>query len=100
MRKFLRSTLFAAGVAAAAAPALAEGLTVTVSYADLDLTLDGDVATLNERLEQALVQACRADTGPSLFYSHAVEGCVADGMRKGAKVIADHRSRALAEVAD
>jgi len=100
MRKIVRSTLFAVCVAAAATPALAEGLTVKVSYADLDLTVDGDVAKLNGRLEQALEQACRADAAPNLSSSHAVEGCVADGMAKGAKVIADHRSRALAEVAD
>ena len=100
MGKILRSTLLAAWVAAAATPAVAEGITVKVSYADLDLTNAGDVAKLNERLEQELEQACSGNAGPRLSYSRAVEGCVADGMEKGAKVIADHRSRALAESPD
>src|SRR5512139_1593386 len=56
MRKFIRPICAAAWVAGLGSPAAADEVTVTVSYADLDLASPEDVAALHERLAEALRQ--------------------------------------------
>ena len=96
MRRYLCHALAAACIAGLASPALAETVTVRVSYADLDLTHPEDVAVLHDRLATALRQACARGL-PDMHAALQVSAdCVSSGLRNGEDVIADHRDRALA----
>jgi len=94
MRKLVRPILAAACVAGFASPAIADEVRVRVSYADLDLTNTEDVAVLNERLAHALRRACRTQVsdGITIVDDH----CMETGLADGARVISEHRDRALA----
>ena len=86
--------MIATGIAALASPAMADEITVTVSYADLDLASPADVTILQARLDAALRRACAKDTGPE--HAAIVSECVESGLANGDKVISEHRERALA----
>lgn len=96
MRRAVYRALCAACLAGLASPALADTVTVTVNYADLDLTKPQDVEVLHDRLATALRQAC----GRGLPDSHAAlqvsHDCITSGLRNGDEVISEHRDRALA----
>lgn len=96
MRHVVYRAFFAACLAGLASPAFADTVTVTVNYADLDLTDPQDVDVLHDRLRSALRQAC--DRGlPNVSAAEQVSAdCVASGLRNGDEVIAEHRDRALA----
>ena len=95
MRRFVYPVLFAICLAGLASPALADTVTVTVNYADLDLTKPQDVEALHDRLASALRQACDRglpDNSAALQVRH---DCIVSGLRNGDEVIAEHRDRAL-----
>lgn len=96
MRKFIRPICAAAWVAGLGSPAAADEVTVTVSYADLDLASLEDVAALHERLAEALRQACRTKFAHGLTAKHADDQCVESGLANGERVITEHRDRVLA----
>ena len=77
MRKYLVSALAAFAVAGVSAPAMAETVTISVDYADLDLTDAEDLAELDARVRVAAHQAC---TRPfAKFTAYAVDSfCRAD----------------------
>ena len=96
MRQFVHRALLAACLAGLATPALADSVTVKVSYADLDLTDPADVDVLHDRLATALRQACNRGL-PSIHAALQVsDDCVASGLKNGEQVISEHRDRALA----
>lgn len=95
MHKLIGPIALAAAIASAVSPARAEEVTVTVSYADLDLTNPDDVSTLHARLADAFRDAC-ATTVPHTDAEMRVNAdCVRSGLANGAKVISQHRDRAL-----
>ena len=59
MRKSLFCVLAALSASGAVAPALAEEVTISVSFEDLDLTDDADVALLEKRVVREAFRACR-----------------------------------------
>ena len=96
MRTIIRQAFVAAGIAGLASPALADQVTVRVSYADLDLTSPEDVAVLHDRLAAALRQACDRDLPNRHAALQVSADCVDNGLENGEKVISAHRDRALA----
>ena len=76
MRKFVVSALTAIGLAAAAAPAAAEDLTVYVTYSDLDLGTAEGIETLAGRIASAVSSACaRPESMRNLKAMVAWESC-------------------------
>lgn len=59
MRKSLFSVVAALSAFGAISPALAEDVTISVSFEDLDLTDDADVALLEKRIVREATRACR-----------------------------------------
>ena len=96
MRLFVQSVVVAASLVGLASPAIAEEVTVTVSYADLDLTSSADLATLHDRLAAALRDACSKNINHKRAALQVSADCVASGLANGDKVISEHRERALA----
>jgi UrcA family protein len=58
MNKLITSTLVALSLGASTTPAFAETASVTVAYADLDLSAPGGIATLKGRIEAATKRIC------------------------------------------
>jgi UrcA family protein len=58
MHKLITSTVAALSLGTFATPALAEAVTVTVPYADLDFSSATGIATLNGRIEAAAKRIC------------------------------------------
>ena len=100
MHKFVRPMIAAACLLGGATSAHAEGVTVTVPHGDLDLTSADDVAVLQDRLRAAIRDACRVLGNRGLTAGMEDSACVADGMGRGLKIIAEHRERALEAAPD
>lgn len=100
MPKFVRPMIAAVCLLGGVTSAHAEGVTVKVPHGDLDLTDTDDVAVLQDRLRTAIREACR-DRGPRALAPGAEDSaCVADGMDRGLKIIAEHRERELEAAPD
>jgi UrcA family protein len=83
MRKSIVTVLAALAVSAAATPAAAEEFeraSVTVSFADLDLTKPAGVATLQSRIRTAVKQVCSKVEPRLLRGQIAWEQCKADSL--------------------
>ncbi len=82
MRKLSILVLAAATLAGVSAPAAADEVTIRVSYADLNIADDADVAVLKQRIHEAADKACsRAETS-SLHNLRSINDCVAEGTAK------------------
>ena len=58
MRKIIVSTIVALSLGASITPAAAETVTTSVQYADLDLSTDAGLATLEGRIQAAAKRIC------------------------------------------
>ena len=99
MRKSIVTVLAALTASIAAAPAAATGVTVTVSYADLDLADPAGMAALEERIAAAVDTVCSKVEPRRLRGLIAWEQCkaasLADAMEQLAEVV-PARNMALA----
>lgn len=84
MRKLLPSVLAAFAALSLAGPAAAEEVSVTVSYADLDLTTAAGSAALDARIEAAVKDVCPKPDVRDLSARTAWRECVTTA-RAGAK---------------
>lgn len=82
MRKFILPLLAAAGIAGAAAPALAGEVTIRVRMEGLDLADPASVDTAKDRIDSAVSRACRMPAMFRFYGKQAVEDCIADGKAK------------------
>ncbi len=76
--------LAAAGPANAQTPP-AETRQAIVDFADLDLSRDGDVAALYQRIDRAALRICRSlNAGKTIAHRRAVDACWAEAMTRAA----------------
>lgn len=82
----LALTLAATVAALPAAPAAAQGVpaqaTLAVSYADLDLTTEAGVRTLDRRILTAVQQACGPTSDFDLAGRNVARACRADALER------------------
>lgn len=76
MRKITVSALAALSLAAIATPALAEPISITVPYSDLDLSSPAGMATLQSRLDAAAKRICGKAEVRSVSDAADHESCV------------------------
>ncbi|MGI9377646.1 MAG: UrcA family protein [Tsuneonella suprasediminis] len=85
---------FATAIGLAATSASAEEITVSVSYADLDLTKPGDVTALETRLATRIRDVCAPSRGWQYRRSTAKSECVSQAMESALVKIAEAREAA------
>lgn len=82
----LALTFVAAAASISAAPATAQGVpaqsTLAVSYADLDLTTDAGIRTLDRRILSAVQQACGPVSAFDLSGTNRARECRADALAR------------------
>ena len=82
----LALTFAAAAASLPAAPAAAQGVpaqtTLAVSYADLDLTTEAGIRTLDRRILSAVQQACGPASAFDLAGTNRVRACRADALAR------------------
>ena len=90
----MKTIILAAALAAGclSAPAFAQQTTISVGYADLDLSRAADVAKLDRRLQAAVNTACGPTSAADLEGSNAASRCRA----QTAQAVSLQRTRALA----
>lgn len=78
MRKFVVTALAAIALAGAVAPAMAETVSVAVSYSDLDLTSAAGKKALETRVAVAIKTVCAKPEARTIKSMKAWESCKTD----------------------
>jgi UrcA family protein len=96
MRTYFTRSLACFALATAATPAMAEEITISVPYGDLDLTSDDAVAVLRSRLADAAAEVCAPDRWA--IGNSVTADCEYNLVRKGMAEVRTRRAAALAEL--